>query len=43
MVVVTAPVELRIERVMVRDGVDRSAVEARLAQTMAGGEKSRIG
>lgn len=30
MVAVTAPAELRIERVMARDGVDRSAVEARL-------------
>lgn len=32
MVVVTAPVELRIERVMARDSVDRSAVEARLSK-----------
>lgn len=32
MIVVTAPEALRIERVMARDGVDRSAVEARLSR-----------
>jgi dephospho-CoA kinase len=43
MVVVTAPVELRIERVMVRDGVDRSAVEARLAKQWPEEKKVELG
>jgi dephospho-CoA kinase len=37
---VSAPMELRIARVMVRDGVDRSTVEARIKEQMS--EEERI-
>lgn len=38
-IVVTAPIEVRIQRVMQRDGVLRDAVEARLKQQMPEEEK----
>lgn len=39
MIVVTAPEELRIERVMKRDGLDREAVQDRIARQMPEAEK----
>ncbi len=39
MIVVTAPEELRIERVMKRDGLDREAVQDRIARQMPVAEK----
>lgn len=39
MIVVTAPVELRIRRVMARDGVEREAVKARIAKQWPEEEK----
>jgi dephospho-CoA kinase len=38
-IVVTAPLELRIERVMARDGAKREEVEARIAKQMPESEK----
>ena len=42
LITVTAPLELRIERVMRRDGVTREAVEARIRQQMPEEEKVRL-
>jgi dephospho-CoA kinase len=42
MIVVTAPIELRIQRVMARDGVDRKDVESRIARQMAEEEKVKL-
>lgn len=39
MIVVTAPEELRIERVMKRDGLDKEAVQDRIARQMSEAEK----
>ncbi len=39
LIVVTAPLELRIQRVMLRDNVAREAVEARIAKQMSEAEK----
>lgn len=39
MIVVTAPEEMRIERVMKRDGLDREAVQDRIARQMPEAEK----
>lgn len=39
MIVVTAPEELRIERVMKRDGLDKEAVQDRIARQMPEAEK----
>jgi len=39
MIVVTAPLELRIQRVMERDGVDRKSVEDRIARQWPDSEK----
>ncbi|MFN7117204.1 MAG: dephospho-CoA kinase [Saprospiraceae bacterium] len=38
-IVVTAPVDLRVQRVMERDGITREAIEARLKQQMPEEEK----
>ena len=42
LIVVTAPEELRIRRVMARDGVPEEAVRARMANQMQEGEKVRL-
>jgi dephospho-CoA kinase len=42
MIVVTAPVELRIQRVTARDGSERTAVEARIAQQWPEEEKAAL-
>ncbi len=42
LIVVTAPLELRIARVMERDGVSRGAVEARIARQLPEEEKVRL-
>ena len=39
MIVVTAPEEMRIDRVMKRDGLDRGAVQDRIARQMPEAEK----
>ncbi len=39
MIVVTAPEEMRIERVMKRDGLDREAIQDRIARQMPAAEK----
>lgn len=39
MIVVTAPEEMRIERVMKRDGLDREAIQDRIARQMPEAEK----
>ena len=39
MIVVTAPEEMRIERVMKRDGLDREAIQDRIARQMPATEK----
>jgi dephospho-CoA kinase len=39
LIVVTAPLEVRIQRVMLRDKVERAAVEARIAKQMTEAEK----
>ena len=41
--VVTAPEELRIERVMARDGLPRDAVERRMANQMSDAERRAMG
>lgn len=41
-IVVTAPLEMRIQRVMNRDGVSREAVEARIARQMPETEKVKL-
>lgn len=41
-IVVTAPLELRIERVMARDGAKREDVEARIAKQMPEAEKVKL-
>ncbi len=41
-ILVTAPVEQRINRVMQRDGVDRESVERRMINQWPDGEKSRL-
>ncbi len=42
MIVVTAPVELRIQRVMNRDNVERAAVESRMAKQWPEEEKAAL-
>ncbi len=42
MIVVTAPVELRIQRVMKRDGVEKDAVQARIAKQWPEEEKAAL-
>jgi dephospho-CoA kinase len=41
-IVITAPLELRIERVMARDQVSREAVEARIAKQMSENDKVKL-